>query len=473
MRLGTGWWLLWIVLLASNASAQHVLSVSTLEHGDWAAAVTALQQRPESTGASLHVVVVDPQGQRSACGAYQLVLDSFGSQAFRAGACDASTRATELVLVDRRPLFEAGDLVPMPRAIGIAAIEQRSGAALGGAPVPVETELRCSLALRPYLRDLLTGERVPATPDRFEVRPIGDGARIEAELDGWRVRSGAVRVRYQLVERTSGEVVLEDEVALSCGAPSASPAPQVVLGRDVIDLVPHRVFRGATMTRSPVDDHGTCGGDEGPEQWYRVVLDRPTQLGLRLVSEFDATLYVRQGTIDGPEIACRDRAARLETLQINLAAGTYFVAVDGTGSYGRYRLVSFEDPFDPRAALSTEASWVDRSAPVVRDLVPAVSQRSASCGGLEAPEHVYALRVDRTSFVALRLASGFDSALYLLSADGRKLACRSVLGWPAAIRETGLRAELAPGLYYVVVDGESGRAGPGRYELAVRELRLE
>jgi hypothetical protein len=46
------------------------------------------------------------------------------------------------------------------------------------------------------------------------------------------------------------------------------------------------------------------------------------------------------------------------------------------------------------------------------------------------------------------------------------------MGWPSTGRSARVRAEVAPGLYYVVVDGESGYAGTGRYRLAVHQLPL-
>jgi hypothetical protein len=304
------------------------------------------------------------------------------------------------------------------------------------------------------------------------MRPVGDGVEVEADGDGWRVRAGAVRVSYELVDRQDGDVVLRETVRLSCGndaPPSPAPELTVAPGRDVIPLVTHRVFRGATMTRSRVDDHGTCGGHEGPEQWYVVRLDAPARLGLRLVSEFDATIYVREGSITGPEIACADRAARLETVDINLGAGVYYAAVDGTGSYGRYRLMSFEEDVDPRA-LEAAPRPVERDT--LSELVPAASRHEASCGGQQAPEHVYTLRVDRPSFVSVRLTSRFDSALYVMDAGGIEVGCRATLGWPREQRRSHVRAELPAGLYYVVVDGESAYAGTGLYQLAVDRLPL-
>ena len=459
---------------ANASAAQAPLRVRTLEDGEWSASVARLQADPTGEGRVLHVVVEDDRGHRAPCGGYQLMLDPDGTAAFDTVGCDPATASTALRLVDRRALFALGDVVSRPRQIGIAAIEQRTGSALGGATVSAQSELRCSIAVRPYLHDMLTGERVLATPERFLMRPIGDGAEVEADGDGWRVRAGSVRVSYELVDRQNGDVVLQETVRLSCGNDDP-PAPEVgtqagtVSGRDVIPLVTHRVFRGATMTRSRFDDHGSCGGHEGPEQWYVVRLDAPARLGLRLVSEFDATIYVREGSPIGPEIACQDRAARLETVDINLGAGVYYVAVDGTGSYGRYRLMSFEEEADPRALDDTPRP-IEREA--IAELLPAVSRHEASCGGREAPEHVYTLRVERPSFVSVRLTSRFDSALYVVDAGGIEVGCRATLGWPREPRRSHVRAELPAGLYYVVVDGESAYAGTGLYQLAVDRLPL-
>ncbi|HJL19523.1 MAG TPA: hypothetical protein RMH99_27925 [Sandaracinaceae bacterium LLY-WYZ-13_1] len=469
MRRTARWSLVLAVLAwASPGAAQSRLTVRTLAHGDWGDAVAGLQTDLGSEGRAVRVVVEDARGHRAPCGAYQIMLDSHGSRAFDVEGCDPETMATRLRLVDRAALFDTGDVVARPRPIGIAAVEHRHGSALGGARLAAETELRCSVAVRPYLRDMLTGERVLAAPDRFAMRPVGDGVRIEAEGDAWRVRAGSMRVSYELVDRRTGDVVLRETVRLSCGNGGA-PDAETASGRDVIRLRTDRVYRGATLTRTRHDDHGSCGGHEGPEQWYVVRLDEPARLNLRLVSEFDATLYVREGSIGGSEIACRDRAARLETLDINLEAGVYYVAVDGSGTHGRYRLVSFEDAVDPRA-LPVAPRRAERDTRSV--LVPAASRRHGSCGGDQAPEHVYALRVDRPSFVSVRLTSRFDSALYLVRPGGAEVACRRTLGWPRTRRRSHVRAELEPGTYYVVVDGESGYAGTGRYRLAVDRLPL-
>lgn len=333
------------------------------------------------------------------------------------------------------------------------------------ASAQVDTEIECSLVVRPVWVEA-GGARVRATPERFALEPIGEGVVVQAAGDGWRVRAGSMRVEYRLLDRTTGAIVLEDAAELACGRELDPPAPEVIA------LVPQRAFRGSTMTRSRVDQRGSCGGAGGPEQWYEVRLDRPTHLGLRLVSEFDAAIYVREGSIAGPEIACQDRASLLETVEMELEAGTYFVAVDGTGTHGRYRLVSFEEQIDPRALDPIVRAELVPGAHLEAELVRTTSRYQASCGGGLAPEHVYSLRVDRPSLVSIALESRFDAALYLLSADGTEIGCQSAAGLPSDLRLPSVTAELAAGIYYVVVDGEGGNAGVGHYRLTARGAGL-
>lgn len=446
------------------------LAVRTLTLGEWTEAVAALQQQREAQGRTVWVVVEDALGQRAACGTYRLALDPAGQAAFRPGACDPGTGATPLVLVDRSALFVHGGAVAQPRRVAISALEQRTGLARGGASTPVESELRCTLGVRPYLVDLYRGARVRATPDRFLMRPVGAGVEARVEGDGWLLRAAAVDVEYELVDRATGDVVLRERVALACGRsplPSAEPAAARIPG--IIPLHPGRVFRGATLTRGP-DDAGSCGGQAGPEQWYEVRLERPSRLGLRLVSEFDAALYLREGSPTGPELRCHDEPGRLETMEINLPPGAYYVAVDGTGTHGRYRLVAFEEAIDPQVFPPVPRGEVELGGRRQGTLLSAPSHYHGSCGGVQAPEHVYYVRLERPSWVTVRLSSRFDPALYVLRADGSEVGCRRAIGRDARARRVRFGAELPAGLYYVVVDGESAEAGSGPYRLRLDRL---
>ncbi|UJR82452.1 hypothetical protein [Sandaracinus amylolyticus] len=350
------------------------------------------------------------------------------------------------------------DLAVLSCVIGVLVAAPRASAQTHG------VELQCNLSIRPYFADPYTGEHVRATPQDYELRTVGDGSHVDAESDGWTVRSASMRIEYEIVERATGRAVLRDTAELACGRTLPHGTPE-----GVIELVPGRVFFGATITHGP-DDSASCGGEGGPQQWYVVHLASPARLSLRLVSEFDATIYVREGAIDGPEVACRDRRARLETFDMHLPAGTYFVAVDGTHGFGRYRLVSFYDPVDPRAIESAPHGELHARDAIESELVPAASRYHGSCGGTQAPEHLYALRVDHAARFSFRLASRFDSALYLLSENGDELGCRSTVGLPGGWRQSRVALDLAPGVYWVVVDGESAVGGAGTYRLVSQEL---
>jgi hypothetical protein len=134
--------------------------------------------------------------------------------------------------------------------------------------------------------------------------------------------------------------------------------------------------------------------------------------------------------------------------------------------------VAFEEPADPRALAGPAHGEITNHERIGAELVPAPSNYHASCGGRQAPEHVYWFRVDRPSFVALRLASRFDASLYLLASDGAELDCRAAIGLDRDVRRSHLRAEIGPGVYYIVVDGESARSGTGPYQLDLHQLPL-
>ncbi len=338
----------------AHAGAQSALTVRTLEHGEWASTVDALQRDTSAEGRVLHVIVEDG-AERAPCGRYFLVLDAHGRIAFTSGGCDPLTQATELRLVDRRALFELGDVVARPRTIQIVALELREAIAQGRASAPVSTELRCSVALRPVLFDLLEGVQVHATPERYEVRALGDGAEVTVSGDGWTVRSGSLRFEYELVDRRTREVVLREAVALACWSEprTTSAAPARVPARSTESEVgpapPDRLTEGLPIERTlsrgdPSRYSGRCGGEQAPEHVFTLHIGDPIWVALRLESRFDAIVSLRNE--DGRELDCSvvsgdPGQVRLPRTWAQLAPGTYYVVIDGAGpdlGDGRYRL---------------------------------------------------------------------------------------------------------------------------------------
>jgi hypothetical protein len=213
--------------LASVAQADPLV-VTTRESGDWATTVDRLQRSPETAGQSLHVVV--SEGSRPLdCNSYRLAFDEPVARAFQIAACEPD--GTTLVrLVDRSALFDHEDGRSRPRAVVIGVTQVRHASAVGRADNSGGSELRCSLAVRPYRDDLEHGTREYLTPERYQLRVTSVGVSAEASRDGWTVRGGAAEVSYEVVDPQHGmDVVVRDRVRLACTrentpAPVESPA---------------------------------------------------------------------------------------------------------------------------------------------------------------------------------------------------------------------------------------------------------
>lgn len=330
---------------SARAGAQSELTVRTLEHGDWASTVAALQQDARAEGRAIHVVV-EHGAERAPCGRYLLVLDAYGQMAFSTGACDPRSQATELRLVDRRALFEIGDIVARPRIIQIVAFQLQQGVAQGRAAAPAGAELRCTVALRPFLLDLLHGTQVRATPDRFEVRALGDGAEVQVSGDVWNVRAGSLRFEYELIDRRTGEVVLREAVALACSSePATRVAYREVPRRPEPDgLEPGLPIERRLIAGTPSRHRGRCGGEQAPEHVFTLHVGDPMWIALRVESRFDAILSLRNA--EGRELDCsvvsgETGQVRVPRMWAQLAPGTYYVVVDAAGADlhdGWYRL---------------------------------------------------------------------------------------------------------------------------------------
>jgi hypothetical protein len=221
---------------APDARADDLI-VTTREHGGWSGALAALRADLAGEGKVVHVAV-HAHGAPIACGAYFLQLDPMAQAAFQVGACDPVTSETPLVLIRRAALFDEGFDVPRPRTLSITAIMSATAVA-GGGPQGGSV-VQCSVAVRPYLDDLLHGTRVLLTPERYVLRPGSASVTASPDPGGWTLHSSdraSLRVAYEVLDRGTGEVVLHQDTTLTCGpepparleatpeGPSA-PAPQ-------------------------------------------------------------------------------------------------------------------------------------------------------------------------------------------------------------------------------------------------------
>jgi hypothetical protein len=233
-------------LLAADPARADGLTVTTRELGTWNDALAQLRADLGSEGRTLHVQVLD-HGAAVACDRYRVELDAAGREAFRTGTCDPGSDETELTLADRAALFDRRGHVPLPRTIAVSAILRATAVASGG---PEGGSLvRCTVAVRPYLDDLLHGTRVLLTPDHFALRPGSAQVSVSPDPGGWTLGTTAqasVRVAYEVVDLATGDVVLRQDTTIACGpvpppadpAPRPAPPPAVVPRSRVADPIP-------------------------------------------------------------------------------------------------------------------------------------------------------------------------------------------------------------------------------------------
>ncbi|MCZ7678636.1 MAG: hypothetical protein M5U28_07655 [Sandaracinaceae bacterium] len=245
--------------------------------------------------------------------------------------------------MDRRALFEIGDIVARPRIIQIVAFQLQQGVAQGSCG---HCRVRASLhgGAPAFLLDL-HGTQVHATPDRFEVRALGDGAEVQVSgrrlerargIAALRVRAdrsahrrgGAARGRRARVLERAGHArgLPRGPSRAGAGRARAGPAHRAQVDRGH----PRATAAAAEASRRP-STSSRC-------TWATRCGSRPVE------SRFDAILPLRNA--EGRELDCsvvsgETGQVRVPRMWAQLAPGTYYVVVDAAGADlhdGWYRL---------------------------------------------------------------------------------------------------------------------------------------
>jgi hypothetical protein len=213
-----------VVLAFAAAPASRALAadgeLTIVGEGDrtWDAILREVQDRPDTQGA-VYALGVRSMGVTHACAAYTLSFDDVGRAAFAIEGCDPGTGMTRIRVLSRAPLFDEG-FVPHPRRATVYAVLLAHGSAEGGgAPPEGGSRVGCSVRLEPYLWDGLRGRAVPLPWDRFELRPLSEDVRAAPDGAGWIARGEShmsVRFRYEVVDRVTGERVVDNEATLVC-----------------------------------------------------------------------------------------------------------------------------------------------------------------------------------------------------------------------------------------------------------------
>lgn len=292
-------------------------------------------------------------------------------------------------------------------------------------------------------------------PDRSHSRieRVLDPGRYFVLVDGYGHDAGAFKMT----------VALSDVLALS---DVCRRAPLLALGAPV----------SGTTAGMGNDAEASCpGGAEGADAPWRVEL--ASRARLRVVEHSDEmtpVVHVRHSCADPQsEIACGEGGASGDAVVAGVfEAGTYTVFADAhdPDAAGRYSLAA---EVGPPAGSGTagdgcgDAVLLGSPSTVSGDTFAARDDVAASCGGSGAADVVYRLEVAKRSRFAAALTT--EEAPHVL-ALGRRCADRS--GEIACGRR--LDAVLAPGTYFVAVDGASEDAlGRFAFQWSLQDLTVQ
>jgi hypothetical protein len=256
------------------------------------------------------------------------------------------------------------------------------------------------------------------------------------------------------------------------GGPGDSCADAITLERG------ETVVAGDTFIAKD-DTSGKCGGAGAADVFYRVELPRRSRFTARFTSEEAQHVFILSKT-------CADRSTEMacgRTVDETLAAGTYFLAVDGNApdAFGAFVFEwSARDVAAQELGCHAPPALLDGQS-VAGTTAGASNKFVTSCGvqgGMEsAGDRVYRITVAARSRVRLSLSTPQWSGILALrstclEAPGSTPRASEVACNASAddAHSAHIDASLEPGTYYVVVDGR-GHDGEGAYTLDYRVAR--
>lgn len=274
---------------------------------------------------------------------------------------------------------------------------------------------------------------------------------------------------YVLVDAQNAAMLGAFTITATLGAPGSGPANDTCAGAEVImpgtPTAPVLPTSGTLVGAAP-DAAGTCGA-AGPEVFYQVTLAARARVEIQVQTDgFDPLVYVRSMCGDpSTELACDDdEAGTAEFLAIrDLAAGTYFIAVDSPGASGTFTIAVNLLPPPPDDDLCAAATPLLPSTTVMGATDAANDDQAFSCGLAMRPEVYYTFTLPVATHVTLDLAdlTGEHALALLGGCGGPELDCQSTVGMTEQIDVPSLPA----GTYVVAVEGIT----PGTFDLTLTE----
>ncbi len=195
------------------------------------------------------------------------------------------------------------------------------------------------------------------------------------------------------------------------------------------------------------EDDGSSGDDEplaNGEVRYRMVVAERARIAIQTETSDERPMVVYVATACGPgaELACR-----YDALEDTLDPGVYSVVVDETqGGSGRFDVLARVRTDAASMAACRDAVPLTIGTTIHGDTTRASDSLQSDCGGVGSHEQVYALDVSEPSRLRCAITADFAATI-----DVRDDCVSDSL---ACVRQNeSLRAELAPGRHFVVVDG--------------------
>jgi hypothetical protein len=266
-------------------------------------------------------------------------------------------------------------------------------------------------------------------------------------------------------------------IAAEVGPEQGSGVP----GDTCADALPLRRGEGPVhgdTFRARDDSSGSCGGSGAADVLYKLELGKRSRFVSTFTTDETAHVFVLSKL-------CADRSSEIvcgSSVDETLAAGTYFLAVDGDApdAFGAYTFEwNVHDLAAQEAGCAGAAVLLDGQS-VSGTTLGASNKFLPSCSGSTMGDRVYRFTMASRGRVRLSLTTPrFTGVLALRSSclDPSGSAAHPVeLGCNAASDDAHLahiEANLEAGTYYVVVDGkgQAGQPGEGAFTLQAHVTR--
>ncbi|MBW2262777.1 MAG: putative metal-binding motif-containing protein [Deltaproteobacteria bacterium] len=252
--------------------------------------------------------------------------------------------------------------------------------------------------------------------------------------------------------------ICDDGIDQDCNGEDAAPGACACPITATVPSTPD----GST-TGMPSLYEGSCARSTGaPEEIYELVLGSDTEVFIELYAPgWYGIVYVVEATCDGTEVACiMDYDPGLG---LSLAAGTYYLIVDGrdTGDDGDYTLMI--DPWTPPIliagnddcgsvySITADGTYGGNNTTLSDDAQPATCAGTSVGRGGQDAWFTFTL----TSSSAIHLdtrGSTYDTVLYVRrgSCTGTEVACDDDIG--GGDTDSEIDVTLPADTYYVIVD---------------------